>query len=109
MASDPFSGAVESDDDHAYALSTSLRNSMEMLTVDPPIDSLAAFAGSEPLIAPAEDFQRKAPAPFITKLWEIVNRHPEVCGFGKSGDTVVIHDSKVKRRHQLMPCRWFIL
>ncbi len=33
-------------------------------------------------------------APFISKLYEIAARFPEVCGFGESGDTVIVHDPK---------------
>mmetsp|Transcript_69250 Transcript_69250/g.156548 ORF Transcript_69250/g.156548 Transcript_69250/m.156548 type:complete len:186 (+) Transcript_69250:57-614(+) len=31
-------------------------------------------------------------APFVSKLHDIVNRYPKVCGFSPEGDTVVVHD-----------------
>eukprot|EP00613_Pedinella_sp_CCMP2098_P052960 CAMPEP_0171887594 /NCGR_PEP_ID=MMETSP0992-20121227/42546_1 /TAXON_ID=483369 /ORGANISM="non described non described, Strain CCMP2098" /LENGTH=107 /DNA_ID=CAMNT_0012514387 /DNA_START=138 /DNA_END=457 /DNA_ORIENTATION=- len=33
-------------------------------------------------------------APFISKLYDIATRHPEMCGFGESGDSLVVHDEK---------------
>jgi hypothetical protein len=34
-------------------------------------------------------------APFVSKLYEISMRFPDVCGFGANGDTIIVHDAKV--------------
>ena len=40
--------------------------------------------------------ESKRMAPFVSKLYDLVQRFPTVCSFGPDGESIIMHNPKVK-------------
>lgn len=66
------------------------------MSTSPAEAARAESEGAEEAEGPVPQTAGKRVAPFVSKLFDVCSRFPDICSFGEAGDTIIIHDPKAR-------------